>query len=93
MTNAQRDACIVSAMLRQLNSQRLPKLLAMKERLNRGELVDPEEIRYIHDCVRETLWVRHLCERHPDLRALCTRITSLYKEITERALHNETLAH
>lgn len=93
MTDTERDACLVSAMLRHLNNQRLPKLFAMKKRLDRGERVDREDMRYIHDCVRDTLWVRHLCERYPDLRAICTRVTHLYKEITKRALQNETLVH
>ena len=93
MTHVERDAALVSTMLRHLNTRQLPKLFAMKERLDRGERVDPEDIRYVHDCVRHTLWVRNLCERHPDLRAICTQVTSLYKEITERSLENETVAH
>jgi len=47
MTDAERDACLISAMLRHLNNQRLPKLLAMKERLNCGERADQEDMRYI----------------------------------------------
>jgi hypothetical protein len=92
MTQDERNAALVSAMLRHLNTRQLPKLFAMKERLDRGERVDPEDIRYIHDCLRHTLWVRYLCERHPDLRAICTHVTGLYKDITERALENETAA-
>ena len=93
MTDAERDACRVSAILRHLNNQRLPKLLAMKERLNCGERVDQEDMRYLHDCARDTLWVRDLCEGQPALRAICNRVTQLFKDITEQALQNETLAH
>jgi len=93
MTDAERDVCLVSAMLRHLNNRRLPKLFAIKERLDHGERLDPQDMRYIHECVQDGFWVRHLCERHPDLTTICTRVTSLYKEITERALQNEMLAH
>ncbi|AHE97420.1 hypothetical protein [Thioalkalivibrio paradoxus] len=93
MTEAERESCLVSALLRDLNNQRLPKLFAIKERLDRGELADPEDIRYIHDGVHDALWVRRLCERHPDLASICTQVTKLYKEITEQALENETRVH
>jgi len=93
MTTAEKDACLVATLLRYLNNQRLPKLFAIKARLDLGERLDPQDLRYLHEGAQGGLWVRHLCERHPDLTAICSRITALYKEITERALQNEELAH
>ncbi|AGA32042.1 hypothetical protein TVNIR_0334 [Thioalkalivibrio nitratireducens DSM 14787] len=37
--------------------------------------------------------IRYLCEAHPDLSMLCTKVTNLHREITMRALENETQTH
>lgn len=89
MTGQEKEACIVTALLRQLNNQRLPRLFAMKKRLEQGGRMDSDDIGYLHAGLHDTMRIRYLCEGHPDLAALCTRVTALYKEITMRALANE----
>ncbi|WP_043739046.1 hypothetical protein [Thioalkalivibrio nitratireducens] len=93
MTEAEKEACLVSAVLRQLNNHRLPKLFAIRERLNRGGLMDPDDIRYLQASLHDTMQIRYLCEAHPDLSMLCTKVTNLHREITMRALENETQTH
>ncbi len=92
MTAKEKEACMICVLLRQLNSQRLPRLFAMKERLDQGGRMDPDDIDYLHAGLHDTMRIRYLCEGHPDLAALCTRVTALYKEITMRALANESHA-
>jgi hypothetical protein len=93
MTGREKEACIVSVLLRQLNNQRLPRLFALKERLDQGGRMDSDDISYLYAGLHDTMRIRYLCDGHPDLAALCTKVTCLYKEITMRALANESRAN
>jgi hypothetical protein len=92
MTEKEKEQCIVSVLLRQLNSHRLPRLFAIKKLLDQGGRMTSDDIGYLYAGLHDTMRIRYLCDAHPDLADLCTKVTSLYREITMRALANESRA-
>ena len=68
---------------------RLPRALDIKEKVERGELLDQWDTAFLKKVLADVQDVLPLIEQKPDLQAIYTRLVGLYKEITEKALENE----
>jgi acyl CoA:acetate/3-ketoacid CoA transferase len=88
MSESFQDQGVIQALLERFNTQRLPRALVLKEKVDRGEMLEEEEVNYlaaVHEDIRN---LRPLVDRHPEYEALVVKGTSLYTEITEKALAN-----
>ena len=90
MSNHPEDAGIIQTMLDRFNTQRLPRALAMKDKVDRGETLEPFEVHYLAEILDDARSMHTLLERHPEYHPLVAKAFDLYKEITEKALANET---
>lgn len=80
---------IVTAMLERYTKQRLPRLLEMKERLDRGERLDDHDMEFLEMIERDRAQSLAVAKRHEDLHEILVKAINLYHEITLKALQNE----
>ena len=89
MESSQTDAGTIQALLQRLNNQRLPRALALQEKVNRGERLDDGDVDFLKRVFEDAENARGLVGRNPELATLVTRLVSLYAGITQKALENE----
>lgn len=77
------------ALLQRLEKYRLPRALKLKEKVDRGELLNDSDMKFLDTMQKDAKKIQPILMRHPEYDELTTQITNLYREITEKALENE----
>lgn len=80
---------MIEVLLLRLNDIRLPRVLELKERVDRGETLTESDIEFLGHALEDAHSAVPLSDRHPELQALAVKLTALYHDITEKALENE----
>ncbi len=83
------DDGVIQVLLERLNQQRLPLLLEMKNRVDRGEKLNELDIVRLKEALTNANEITPLIARHPEYEGLAAQVIGLYKEITDQALKNE----
>ncbi len=93
MTDSQKDIGVIVTVLDRLANRRLPRVLAIKEKVDAGEKLDATNIEYLDRIFADAAEVQRMLARHPhpEYDNLVARVTQLYHEITTKALENEKL--
>jgi hypothetical protein len=86
------DAGLIAVLMERFEKQRLPRALSLKEKVERGELLDDFDLSFLEEVFADANTIKPLLERHPDYQPLAARMLSLYKEITDKAMENEKSA-
>ena len=86
------DAGTIQVLLERLNTERLPRALRMKEKVDRGETLDDYDLRFLNQVFADAGQAKTLVSRHPELQSLVNRLIDLYNHITKKALENEQKA-
>jgi hypothetical protein len=80
-------------LLERFNKQRLPRALALKKKVDSGELLDDYDQKYIKELQKDSSEVMLIIERNPEYKDLAANIINLYKEIIEKDTENRTKAN
>lgn len=83
------DNGLVTVLMQRLSTQRLPRALALKEKVDQGGLLDELDISFLEQVLTDTNKIKSLADRHPEHQELVARIIGLYSDITARGLENE----
>lgn len=89
MNSTSADQGMLTVLVERLEKQRLPRALALKEKVDRGETLSDYDISFLEEVFTDSTNIKPLVERHPEYQTLAGKITSLYREITEKALANQ----
>ena len=89
MTDNNPDTGLITVMLERLRTQRLPRVLRLQEKVERGERLDDYDIAFLGEMLADAEKARPLFDRNPELAEIGTKMVSLYASITGRALENE----
>jgi hypothetical protein len=89
MNQTNEDAGLITVLLERLEKQRLPRLLALQEKVDGGEPLDDYDLEYLEQVFSDAGKIETLIERHPDYKPLVARVLGLYNEVTSKALENE----
>jgi hypothetical protein len=89
MSDEAMDDGVILALLDRFNKQRLPQLLEMKGRVERGEKLNDLDMAHLEEWLATGIQAQPILERHPEYKPLVAQVMSLYKEITNKALENE----
>jgi hypothetical protein len=83
------DAGTIQALLERLEKFRLPRALAVKKRVDAGELLTESDIQFMKGVMEDAANAQSVLAKHPEYQKLAVQLTSLYGEITRKALENE----
>ena len=89
MTEQSEDAGVIDVLMQRLEKHRLPRALALKEKVDRGERLNDDDIAFLERVFADTSKVKPLLDKHPKYESLAVKVIQLYKSITEKALENE----
>ena len=89
MTANQNDVGVFTALIHRLETQRLPQLLQMKARVDQGERLSEHDLHFLEQVLTDAKNAHPLIAEHPQLDPLASKLSTLYREITETALANE----
>jgi hypothetical protein len=92
MDQKEKDKGLIMVLLERFNKQRLPRALALKKKVNSGELLDDYDQKYIKELQKDSSEVMLIIERNPEYKDLAANIINLYKEIIEKDTENRTQA-
>lgn len=85
----QNEAGVLAVLVQRLETQRLPRALEIKDRLDRGERLTDADMRFLQEILEDAKGIAPLVSKQPEVQTLASRVTSLYSEITAKALENE----
>lgn len=89
MTSKPDDSGTINVLLERLNTQRLPRALRMREKVEKGEVLDDYDMLFLKKVFQDVRHTRSLVLNHPELHQLASKLIDLYAEITEKALQNQ----
>ena len=93
MTEPSHDTGVIMALVERFETQRLPRALEIKGRVDKGERLSDLDIAFLEDVLADSRLIKPLVDKHPEWQALVSRAVDLYHEITQKALENEKAAH
>lgn len=82
------DLGLVQVLLDELATHTLPRALELKERVDRGELLNDFDEAFLEKALATANTTDSIVERHAEYQELAARVSHLYREITEKALDN-----
>ncbi|MDX2456242.1 MAG: hypothetical protein QNL87_01920 [Gammaproteobacteria bacterium] len=89
MTEPSEEDGVILALIQRFEKQRLPRLKAIKEKTDSGELLSEGDVEFLDTVIHDAQQSKHLIDRHPEWQAFCATVVHLYESITEKALENE----
>ena len=88
MTEISKETGTIAVLAKRMVEERLPKALAMKARVDKGELLSDLDLAFLEDVVAGSKQNWSLL-KDPRVLEVAGRMVQLYREITEKALENE----
>ena len=89
MLDSAHDEGTIQVLLERLTKFRLPRAIALKQRVDAGGLLDDNDIDFLGRVLEDAASARALMERHPELHELVGQLASLYSDIIATATINE----
>lgn len=89
MTESSKQDGIMAVMMKRFETHWLPDALAIKERVDRGEVLSDWAASYLDEVLKDIREAKPLVDQYPDFQPLYARTARMYQEITTRALENE----
>jgi hypothetical protein len=89
MSDSSKDAGLIQVLAERLETQRLPRALSIKEKVDNGGLLDNFDIEFLKEVFEDANAIKPLLDRHPEWQPLAAKMVHMYKEITDKALKNE----
>ena len=92
MTDKTHDPGVIQALVERLNTQRLPRALDIKKRVDAGETLGEYDMNFLESVFHDAETLKPLMNRNPEYQKLVANIIRLYKEIVDKAMENEKKA-
>jgi hypothetical protein len=89
MTGNSKDLGTMTTILERFTKQTLPKVLEIKKRANRSEVLNDRDINFLKLLPKRFNEVKPFVDRNPEYQELYAQAVHLYKDITKQALLNE----
>ena len=90
MVDENEDNGVLLAIVERMETQRLPRALDLKAKVDAGGVLDDLDIDFLERLFADCNELKPMLVRHPEYQDLAARMMSLYHAITERALANES---
>jgi hypothetical protein len=83
---------VIAVLAKRMVEERLPKALALKERVDRGETLNELDLNFLEQIVHEANQIMPKMKDDPRVMQVGARMLQLWKEISTKALENEQAA-
>jgi hypothetical protein len=92
MNPPNRDIGIVAALVRRLDTEVLPSMLKLRKKVESGKRLSDGDIYFLRHALANAkdANLEPLLGRHPEYRSLVGGLFSLYRQVVDRALVNES---
>jgi hypothetical protein len=85
-----KNKAVIDTLMDRFEKQRLPRLLSIKESVDKGEKLSNIDIEFLEQSFKDARQNEaYRKAAGDDLKELITKVVTLYKEITSKALENE----
>jgi len=89
VSDSTNDIGLIEVILERLEKQRLPRLLAIKEKVDEGTSPDDLDLDFLEQSIADATRIIPLIDRHPEYQTLAGEVMTLYKDISDKALQIE----
>ena len=89
MTDPNKDAALIQVLVERLETQRLPRALELKARVDGGGLLDDIDIAFLEQVFHDSAQIKPFLDKHPEWQDLAGQVMHLYHDITAKALENQ----
>ena len=89
MSQVSKEEGILVALANRLVNERLPKALAIKERVDRGEVLSDLDLAFLEQVFADVSQIPAGVKEKPQFQDAAGRMIPLYNEIMTKALENE----
>jgi len=89
VSEVSKETGVIAVLAKRMVEERLPKALALKERMDRGELLNDLDIAFLEQVVTDAKAAEPLIKNNPRVKEVAGRMRELYQEIMAKALENE----
>lgn len=83
------DEGTIEALLERLTKFTLPKALALRDKVNRGEKLSDFDIQFLLEIFERGKKSREMLHQHAEYELLTVELMSLYTDIIEKGMDNE----
>ena len=83
------DLGVITAVLKHLEMEAIPRALAIKLEIDAGQLLSEPDLFYFEEVLDEMNKLLLVTDRHPEYQMVIEKIVTLYHQITEKALENQ----
>lgn len=87
--NETSEEAVLETLVDRLVNIRLPRARDIKEKVDRGEVLNDLDIQFLEEIFSSANKVKPLIEKHPEYQTIAAKVIHLYSEIMEKALENE----
>jgi len=89
MSEVTKEAGTLAVLAKRMVEERLPKALALKERVDKGGLLDDLDLNFLEQVVKDGQAIKPLLKNDKRMQDVAASMLRLYKEISDKALENE----
>ena len=89
MNNKEKDKGIILALLERFETQRLPRMLEIKQRVDAGELLTNVDLEFLDEVNQDSSKRQPFAERNPEWQEIYAKAVHLHEQIVQKALENE----
>ena len=89
MNDSANELAVIYALVERFEKQRLPRLLEIKKRVDKGGVLSESDIQFMYQVTLDAQRSKRLIDRHPEWHKFYAEVIHLYEEVVEKALENE----
>jgi hypothetical protein len=84
-----KDSGIIHVLLDRLNTLRMPRVLKLKEQVDRGEPLSSLDLEFLKRALSEGGEARRLAMRRPEYKPIVDQMAQLYNDVLTKGAQNE----